>query len=264
MKEPTIKDVQQFWNERPVNRFHSQAKVGTKQYYDEVYARRSRVEPHILPFLTDGVDPNFSGKMLEMGSGIGTDALMAARMWPKAQIVGIDISQESLKIARKGAKVYKLKNVTFYKGNIESLPAKILKNEYDLIYSYGVLHHTLNPERAVEEIKKVCHRNTIVKVMLYNKYSWKAFWLWIKDRSLKNSEAQQGSPVTYAYSTKEVKELFRDFEILDHHIDFIFPYKVNEYIQYQYEHFWYWPIIKHFKHLIGFHHLLTMKPQIKL
>lgn len=249
-----LKEVKNFWDARPCNVRHSQAEIGSKQYYSEVAARRYYVEPHIKNFMGDFKD----GRVLDIGCGVGTDSLMFAARGCK--VTGVDISQNSLDIAKGGAKAMKLGRKTrFIRADIEHLSKYVKPKPYDLIWSFGVLHHTPHSEKAVKEIKKFCNKNTVVKVMLYHKHSWKAFWLWLRDRSFTNSEAQQSSPVTHAYSKKEAKDLFKDFRILDMKVDFIFPWKVDKYINYEYAHPWYWPILKHFQKWIGWHLLLTMK-----
>ena len=46
----SIADVQQYWDARPCNIRHSTKPVGSKEYFDEVEARKYLVEPHIPAF----------------------------------------------------------------------------------------------------------------------------------------------------------------------------------------------------------------------
>ena len=46
----TIERVREFWNRRPCNIRHSQKTVGSREYFDEVEARKYLVEPHIPVF----------------------------------------------------------------------------------------------------------------------------------------------------------------------------------------------------------------------
>ena len=68
----TLKDFQNYWTSRPCNLRHSNAPVGSKQFFDEVEDRKYFVEPHIPDFVNFSV---WGGKrVLEIGCGIGTDA----------------------------------------------------------------------------------------------------------------------------------------------------------------------------------------------
>ena len=46
----SVADVRRFWDRRPCNIRHSPKPVGSKEYFDEVEARKYFVEPHIPGF----------------------------------------------------------------------------------------------------------------------------------------------------------------------------------------------------------------------
>ena len=265
----SIEKVKEYWDKRPCNIRHSQSPVGTKQYFDEVEARKYFVEPHIPLFAEF---KKWQGKrVLEIGCGIGTDTVNFARAG--ADVTAMEISEKTLDLAKTRAKVYNLEHkIKFYLGNAEELSKFVPVESYDLIYSFGVVHHTPHPEKVVEEIKKYTKPGTVVKVMVYHKYSFKVFWIllvfgngafWkLNELVARYSEAQEGSPVTYAYSKKEAKELMKGFKITDISVEHIFPYKISDYIQYKYTRVWYFRYLpkilfrwleKHF----GWHLLIT-------
>ncbi len=72
-----IQSVRDYWNRRPCNIRHSTAEVGTKEYFDQVEARKYLVEPHIPAFAE--FDKWRNKKVLEIGCGIGTDTMNFAR-----------------------------------------------------------------------------------------------------------------------------------------------------------------------------------------
>src|SRR3954467_282070 len=96
--------VQDYWNRRPCNIRHSNMPVGTKEYFDEVEARKYFVEPHIPGFAQF---ERWRGKrVMEVGCGIGTDTINFARAG--AQVTAVDLSSESLAVAQKRAETYGL------------------------------------------------------------------------------------------------------------------------------------------------------------
>jgi len=264
-----LEQVRQFWDKRPCNIKHSPKPFGTKEYFDEVEQRKYFVEPHIPKFAQF---ERWKGKkVLEIGCGIGTDSINFVRAG--ADLTAVELSEKSLEICKKRFAVYRLK-AKFYLGNAEELSSFLPLEKYDLIYSFGVIHHTPHPEKVFEEIKKYCHSKTEIRIMLYSKYSWKVFWIilkygkgefWKAKELIKNySEAQTGCPVTYCYSFKDIKRLLKDFNILEIKKDHIFPYKIDKYINYKYEKVWYFrylppKIFRFLEHVLGWHTLIVAK-----
>ena len=77
--ETPIAAVREYWNSRPCNIRHSTKPVGTREYFDEVEARKYMVESHIPEFADF---ERWKGKkVLEIGCGIGTDTINFAAPW---------------------------------------------------------------------------------------------------------------------------------------------------------------------------------------
>ena len=60
-------------------------------------------------------------------------------------------------------------------GDAESLPALVPLEPYDLVYSFGVIHHTPHPRRVIEAIRPYMHRESLLKIMVYHRHAWKVF-----------------------------------------------------------------------------------------
>ncbi len=142
---PDIVAVQAYWDRRPCNIRHSNADIGTRQYFDEVEARKYFVEPHI-PACAQF--PRWNGKrVLEIGCGIGTDAVNFARAG--ADYTGVELSEASLLLTRQRFQVFSLTG-TLHNCNAEQLTSVLPRQHFDLVYSFGVIHHTPNQRAVIE------------------------------------------------------------------------------------------------------------------
>jgi SAM-dependent methyltransferase len=217
----TIEEVKKFWNDRPCNIKHSSKELGTIEYFDEVELKKFRAEPHIIKFTEF---PQWKNKkVLEVGCGLGTVGINFALNG--ADYTGVELSKESLEIAKKRFEVYN-QSGKFYLGNAEELSSFVHIETYDLIYSFGVIHHSPHPEKIVSEIKKYMNENSVLKIMLYAKDSWKNYMI---DAGLDQPEAQYGCPIANTYTKQDVVELLDGYEVLSIEQDHIFPYQIEPY-----------------------------------
>ena len=217
----TIDDVKQYWDDRPCNVKHSKKDLGSMEYFDEVERKRYTAEPHIPKFA------DFSAwkgkKVLEIGCGLGTEGINFARHG--ANYTGTDLSIESLNLAQKRFEVYNKKG-RFFEGNAEKLSTFVPAEKYDLIYSFGVIHHSPKPNLIIDQIYKYMDESSILKIMLYAKDSWKNYMI---DAELDQPEAQYGCPIANTYSKDDVKNLLHGFDILSIEQNHIFPYQIEPY-----------------------------------
>ena len=217
----TIEDVKKFWNDRPCNIKHSSKRIGTKEYFNEVEKKKFFVEPHILKFT---YFPSYKGKkVLEIGCGLATVGANFA--FHGADYSGVELSESSLELARKKFEVFE-QTGKFYSGNAEELSSFVPVETYDLIYSFGVIHHSPHPEKIISEIKKYMNENSILKIMLYAKDSWKNYMI---ESGLDQPEAQYGCPIAKTYTKQDVVELLEGYEVLSIEQDHIFSYQIEPY-----------------------------------
>ena len=216
----TIDDVRTYWDDRPCNVRHSQKEIGTREYFDEVERKRYTAEPHIPSFA--GFSDTDGKKVLEVGCGMATEGINFARAG--ATYTGTDLSTESLDLAEKRFKVYNEKG-NFYLGNSEELSSFVPVETYDLIYSFGVIHHSPHPEKIISEIKKYMNKDSTLKIMLYASESWKNYMI---EAGYDQPEAQYGCPIANTYTKDEVRKLLDGFDVTieQYHI---FPYQIEPY-----------------------------------
>jgi 2-polyprenyl-3-methyl-5-hydroxy-6-metoxy-1,4-benzoquinol methylase len=267
----SVADVQRYWDARPCNIRHSPKPVGSREYFDEVEARKYFVEPHIPAFAEF---ERWRGKrVLEVGCGIGTDSINFARAG--AQLTAVELSNESLRIAAQRADVMGVVDrIRFVQANAEELSATLTDERYDLVYSFGVVHHTPRPDRALAAMRNLVGPGGTLKLMVYHRRSWKVFSIvaaegrgrfWKADELIaEHSEAQTGCPVTFSYSRREARELVEDsgFRVQELRVDHVFPYRVRDYVSYRYvkEPYFRWmpeAFFRAFERRLGWHLLVT-------
>lgn len=241
-KPALIEEVRIFWDHRPCNLRHSPEPVGTRAYFDQVEARKYFVEPHIPSFADFA---RWSGRrVLEIGCGIGTDTINFARHG--ARVTAVDLSARSLDLARQRAEIYGLSDrIRFHAGDAERLSDFVPVEPYDLLYAFGVIHHTPHPAQLLGELARYAHPESTLKVMLYHRHALKVlgvmltgggrFWQ-LPALVARHSEAQAGCPVTWTYSRRQARDLLEraGFRVTDVRVEHIFPYRVADYVQYRY------------------------------
>jgi ubiquinone/menaquinone biosynthesis C-methylase UbiE len=228
MIQPTTDDVEAYWNRRPCNIRHSKLEVGTRAYFDEVEERKYFVEHHIPEFAQF---ERWKGKkVLEVGCGIGTDAANFARAG--AEYTAVELSEKSLDLARRRFEVFGLKG-KFIACNAERLSEHVDGRAFDLVYSFGVIHHTPDQRAVVWEIRRVIKDDGEFRLMVYAKNSWKDAMI---DAGLDQPEAQTGCPIATTYDETMVRALMKGlFEVTEMRQAHIFPYVIDKYINYEYE-----------------------------
>jgi len=92
--------------------------------------------------------------VLDLGSGGGIDAFLAAKkVGPKGKVIGVDMTEEMVQLAKENANKMKVKNAEFRLGEIESLP---LEDEtLDVIISNCVINLSPDKDKVFSEAFRV-------------------------------------------------------------------------------------------------------------
>lgn len=254
----TIEDVLAYWNRRPCNIRHSEKDVGTREYFDEVEARKYFVEPHIPGFAEF---ERWAGKrVLEVGCGIGTDAVNFARAG--ADYSAVELSDASLALTRRRFELYGLKGRLLCV-NAEELDRHFEPRTFDLVYSFGVIHHTPNPRAVIRAARTVIRDDGELRIMVYARNSWKAVMI---EAGFDQPEAQSGCPIALTYDEAGAKALVDGcFEIVEMRQEHIFPFVVEKYRRYEYERQpWFKAMpddmFRALEKRLGWHMLIVAKP----
>jgi ubiquinone/menaquinone biosynthesis C-methylase UbiE len=180
MKNEALKEeVHNFWNKQSCGTQFSDKEKYSKEFFEEIELDRYTKEPEILSFadFKSGKDK----KVLEVGVGAATDFLQ----WAKngAELYGIDLTPEAVAYAEHRLKLYNLAAKEIKVSDAENLPFQ--DDFFDIVYSWGVIHHSPDTPKALSEIIRVLKPGGKAKLMVYNRKSVLAYVFWIKHAGLK-------------------------------------------------------------------------------
>lgn len=179
---------------------------GFRQHADERY----RLEPYIDKFAD--FDAWRNRDVLEIGLGIGADHVRFAV--GGAHLSGIDLTDRAVELTRTRLDILALSS-DLRQGDAESLPYD--DDSFDLVYSWGVIHHIPDTARAAREILRVLRPGGEFRVMVYHTWSLVGLMLWLRYALLRGRPftalstiyaRHLESPGTKAYTKREAAMLF--------------------------------------------------------
>ena len=143
--------------------------MGTDAFYQRIDHDRYR---DYAPWMTSvmGFDQFRNKQLLEVGFGMGTDLFQFARHG--AMVSGIDLTPKHLEIARQRFAYYGMR-ADLRLGDAEMLP--YADETFDVVYTFGVIHHTPNTQQAINEIYRVLRPGGCAIIAVYHK--WSAFFV---------------------------------------------------------------------------------------
>lgn len=190
--------VAAFWEQQACGE-----RYGSKQ--EEI---RYRLEPEILATADFA---SGSGKaVLEIGVGMGADAVRWARAG--AVFTGVDLTQRAVRLTRQRLADEGLTG-DVRQADAEALP--FAAGSFDVLWSWGVLHHTPDSDGAIVEAARVLKPGGRYAVMVYHRRSWVALAAWARfgllrghpSMSFSDAVAHVESPGTKAYTPAELTAL---------------------------------------------------------
>jgi len=131
-------------------------------------AATAEYDPELIALVPDPILESFAGTgnpfrlgdivvgehVVDVGSGAGTDSLIAASMvGPEGQVIGVEMTQAMLEKARGGAASLGFDQVEFRQGHAETLP--IPDGWADVVISNGVVNLSPSKERVLAEMFRV-------------------------------------------------------------------------------------------------------------
>jgi ubiquinone/menaquinone biosynthesis C-methylase UbiE len=213
----TLNDqVRAFWEKEPCGTGRSVTgalELGTREWFEQVERTRYAREPFIHSVAQ--FTCHNAKRILEVGVGAGTDHLQWARAG--CECVGVDLTDAAIEATRRRLELYGFSS-TLRRLDAQSLP--FADNEFDLVWSWGVIHHAERPERIMAEIHRVLKPGGEFRGMMYKRRSLAVFKEWVKHALLKGRPWQSFADVlwnhfesvgTKAYTDDEMRALLADF-----------------------------------------------------
>lgn len=205
--------VRRYWDAAPCGGHHASAEPGTERFFAQVEKARYDLEPFIPAFAE--FERWRSRDVLEIGFGLGTDFLRFARSG--ARLHGVDLTPAAAEAVGQRLALEGL-DADARTADAEALPFP--DETFDLVYSWGVLHHTPDTEQAMGEVRRVLRPGGEARIMLYSRRSWAALDVWQRHalragrpwRSFAEVLADHvESPGTKAYTVNELRRMFARF-----------------------------------------------------
>lgn len=210
------------WERKAVGSQRAAAAAGTRDYFEQIRAYRYGYETPFIPGFFD-----FAGlqgkRVLEIGVGNGIDAVEMLRNG--ARYTGMDITKNHLELTRRYTEIVGQEVAGEVEGLIEGdLLRSEMAGNYDVVYSFGVLHHIAHEGDYLQRIRELLGPNGELRIAVYSKYSFFNIWMvatWIFRNHMRNplddwrSHVAEGSnlgdPVVIKIRTRgEVQRLLEE------------------------------------------------------
>lgn len=211
----TKEAVRDFWNADPCGTRYLEG----RQDFEAHARKRYELEPFIFDFADFQSGRGLN--VLEIGVGMGADYLE----WLKAgaHATGVDLSLASLENARIRCEA------AGYKPDLRSADAEHLPfpdASFDIVYSYGVMHHSPDPQQCLHEAFRVLKPGGQARIMIYQHPSLTGAMLWLRYGVLHRKSLRQcvhdylESPGTKSYTPEEARTLMSQFSNVQLRVEF--------------------------------------------
>jgi ubiquinone/menaquinone biosynthesis C-methylase UbiE/uncharacterized protein YbaR (Trm112 family) len=227
-KQDIKHDIQSFWRDLYHNAYSDHNNLNNSNLPDlldelkDMFFARNHLAVCEMP-ITELKDK----KVLEVGCGAGAHSSLFCK--EGAKITSLDLTLDRVVATKKKLDIIDQNKSSFVlQGDAENLPFE--DNHFDIVYSNGVLHHTPNTQKSIDEVWRVLKPGGVAVIMLYAKHSY-LYWInifflrgiilgnifrhsnWLGRTTEWMSKSKQTiyNPETKVFSQKQIYSLFQDF-----------------------------------------------------
>ncbi len=196
----TIDAVREYWNRHIHDLEITRHPVGSRGFFDDLDQYHFEKLHHLLRLV------NFAGyagrDVLEVGCGAGVDLARFAKAG--ARVTGVDLAASAIDLARANFSQQGLSGA-FEVADGECLP--FADEAFDLVFVHGVVQYTANPQKLVDECRRVLRPGGEAVFQVYNRISW----LNALSKLMKVGLEHDDAPVLRKFSIGEFRALVGGF-----------------------------------------------------
>lgn len=206
--------VQEFWDAASCGEVYANGTTDRDRYESQARARYS-LEPYIGDFAKFATARGCD--VLEVGVGMGADHAEWARNNPRT-LTGLDLTPRAIDHTKARLAILDCESRLLV-GDAENLPFP--SESFDLVYSWGVLHHSPDTAQAIREVHRVLRRGGEARIMIYHSRSIVGALLWVRYGLLAGHPGRRlasiysehlESPGTKAYGVRDARTLCAMFD----------------------------------------------------
>ena len=197
---PTTDDVLAYWDQHIHDLEITRHPIGSRGFFDDLDQYHFEKLHHLLRLVA--FDGYRGRRVLEVGCGAGVDLARFAK--GGAEVTGVDLASSAIDLARANFAQQGLAG-TLEIANGEQLPFP--DDTFDLVYAHGVVQYTADPQRLVDECRRVLKPGGEAIFQVYNRVSW----LNALSKLMKVGLEHEGAPVLLKFSIGEFRQLLRGF-----------------------------------------------------
>jgi ubiquinone/menaquinone biosynthesis C-methylase UbiE len=164
--------VKMHWEAEPCELRACKTKTERRRFFEEIDVHRYSKNPFIPAFAK--FEEGRNNRVLEIGLGSASGFIRWARSG--AELWGRDLTEASVNLAKERLALEGLAADVAI-GDVESL--EFQADSFDIVYSYGTIHHTPDTHTAVRELYRVAKPGGVVGVMIYNALGLTYFYEWL-------------------------------------------------------------------------------------
>ena len=196
----TTAEVREYWDHHIHDLEITRHPVGSRGFFDDLERYHFEKLHHLLALVP--FDGARGQTVLDVGCGAGVDLARFAK--GGAIVTGVDLAPSAIALAKANFDQQGLRG-TFEVADGERLP--FADDRFDLVFAHGVVQYTANPQRLVDECRRVMRPGGQAIFQVYNRVSW----LNALSKLMKVNLEHEDAPVLLKFRIGELRQLLSGF-----------------------------------------------------